>query len=190
MNTFEYITALVAVVVGLALVDIIASLNRLLRAGRRVKWDWVSPVAAALIVLELFNVWWRWRSAAISQASTLGETMCLFGVLVLLFLSASASLPDDVPEDGLDLGAYFDQIRRYFFIVYTAYVVSWIMLSSSYDVQNGATIASRFWIYSIDMVTIVATIAAIFIRRRWWSGIVLLGTLVWLTWIWWGMALR
>ena len=174
---------------GLTLIDVITSLNRLLRAGRRVKWDWVSPIAALLLVFELFNIWWRWRDGAISQASTLGEALCLFGVLVLLFLSASATLPDDVPEEGLDLGDYFDGIRRYFFIVYTAYVVCWITLTSSYDVLNGATVASKLWACSIDMVTVAGNIAAIFIRHRLWSGFVLAGTLAWLSWEWWGLAL-
>lgn len=125
MNSFEYITVLVSIVVGLAIADIATSLHRLLRAGRRVKWDWIAPAAAALMLLELFNLWWKWHGFT---GQTLGEVMPYFAALLLLFLAASACLPDAVPEDGLDLKHFAQTSHLYFWSVYTAFVVVWIGL--------------------------------------------------------------
>ncbi|HET9337212.1 MAG TPA: hypothetical protein VFO12_12490, partial [Sphingomicrobium sp.] len=57
IGTFEYITALVAVVLGLAIADMATSLHKLLRNRRRVRWDWVAPLAAIVILVEIFNLW-------------------------------------------------------------------------------------------------------------------------------------
>ncbi len=99
MGTFEYITALVSVVVGLAIADMMTSLHRLLRNRRRVRWDWVAPLAALVILVELFNLWWSWRGF---KGDSLADLAPYFLALVLLFLTASATLPDEVPEQGVD----------------------------------------------------------------------------------------
>ena len=52
MNTFEYITVLASIVVGLAIADLATSAHRLLRAGGRVRWDWIAPTAALLMLPE------------------------------------------------------------------------------------------------------------------------------------------
>ena len=75
------------------------------------RWDWIAPTAAALVLLELFNLWWKWHGFT---GSTLGEVMPYFGVLLLLYLAASASLPDEVPAEGLDLKCFAAQSHRYF----------------------------------------------------------------------------
>ncbi len=54
ISSFEYITALVSVVVGLAIADMATSLHRLLRNRRRVRWDWVAPLAAVVILTDIF----------------------------------------------------------------------------------------------------------------------------------------
>ena len=106
MNSFDYITVLVAIMIGLAIADIASSLHRLLRAGKNVRWDWIAPTAAALVLLELFNLWWKWHGFT---GSTPGEVMPYFGVLLLLYLAASASLPDEVPVEGIDLKSFAAQ---------------------------------------------------------------------------------
>ncbi len=186
MNSFEYITVLVSIVVGLAIADIATSLHRLLRAGRRVRWDWIAPTAALLVMLELFNLWWKWHGFT---GSTLGEVIPYFVALLLLFLAASASLPDEVPEAGIDLKQFAERTHLYFWSVYTAFVVAWIGLRTSLDIargDNARTILGAHW---FDYVTIALYGAVIVLRRRWLSGTALLGTLLWLGSGWWSMSL-
>ena len=95
-----------AVVLGLAIADMATSLHKLLRNRRRVRWDWVAPLAALVILTEIFNLWWSWRRFT---GDSMADVAPYFAVLVLLFLTASATLPDDVPEEGIDLGRYFEE---------------------------------------------------------------------------------
>lgn len=186
MDTFQYITALFSIVVGLAIADIATSMHRLLRAGRRVRWDWVSPLAALLMLLELFNLWWKLHGF---DGSTIGAAVPYFVVLLLLFLAASASLPDEVPPGKFDLGAYFDGTRRYFWSVYFAYVATWVGFRIFQDVRAGATLAFIVEDRWEDFLTISLRFALIFIRPRIWSGLALAGITIWLAYNWLPMTL-
>ena len=187
MDTFEYITALVAVVIGLAIADLATSLYRLLRHRKVVRWDWVSPLAALAILAELFNLWWRWRGFT---GTTTGEVVPYFIVLILIYLAASISLPDEVPADGLDLGRYFDENRSYFWFVYTSYVATMITLMSMRALHHGLSVSDIFSKYYFDYFWIVVAYSMMFVRRRWISGAVLLAALIWLTigLVWWSRA--
>ena len=176
MNSFEYITVLVSIVIGRAIADMATSLHRLLRARKNVRWDWVSPAAALLILAELFNLWWKWHGFT---GSTLGQVVPYFGVLILLFLAASATFPDEVPAEGIDLGRYFDDTRAYFWSVYAAYVGSWIGLRVIYDLLSGVSLAEAILPRWFDLLSIPIFVALVFVRARWIGGIVIIVSLVW-----------
>ena len=186
MNSFDYITVLVAIMIGLAIADIASSLHRLLRAGGKVRWDWIAPTAAALVLLELFNLWWKWHGFT---GSTLGEVLPYFGVLLLLYLAASASLPDEVPADGIDLRAFAAQSHIYFWSVYTAFVVAWIGLRTVQNISRGDSAATILGAHLFDYLSIAIYGLVIALRLRWLSGAALTGTLIWLGWGWWSMRL-
>ncbi|MCF2515398.1 hypothetical protein LVY65_10025 [Sphingomonas sp. G124] len=177
MDTFEYITALVAVVIGLAIADLATSLHRLLRYRKIVRWDWVAPVAALLMLLELFNLWWRWRGF---MGTTTGEVIPYFLALILIYLAASISLPDEMPAEGIDLARYFDENRSYFWLVYATYVALLIALVSIRDLHRGFTVSDLLARYYFDYPWVLAAYAMIFVRKRWISGVVLLASLGWL----------
>jgi hypothetical protein len=176
IDTFEYITALVSVVVGLAIADMATSLHRLLRNRRRVRWDWVAPLAALVILVELFNLWWSWRGFT---GDSLADLAPYFVVLVLLFLTASATLPDEVPEEGLDLRRYFDENRSYFWALYGSYITIWIGIWTLRDIAAGERISELLRSYYFDYPWIIAAFTLVFVRTRWLSGALLLITLVW-----------
>ncbi|WP_426692687.1 hypothetical protein ACMC5O_001650 [Sphingomonas sediminicola] len=177
MDTFEYITALVAVVIGLAIADLATSLHRLLRNRKRVRWDWVAPLSALLILAELFNLWWRWHGFS---GTTAGQVVPYFLALILIFLAACITLPDEVPADGIDLAHHFDENRRYFWFVYASYVALLIALISIRDLHNGLTARALLSRYYFDYPWLVAAYAMIFVRKRWINGIVMLASLGWL----------
>ena len=177
MDTFEYITALVAVVIGLAVADLATSLHRLLRNRKKVRWDWVPLLGALLILVELFNLWWRWRGFS---GTTTGEVFPYFLALMLVFLAACITLPDEVPAEGIDLARHFDENRSYFWLVYASYVALLIALISIRDLQHGLTASDLLSRYYFDYPWLVAAYAMIFVRQRWVSGVVMLASLGWL----------
>jgi len=179
MDTFEYITALVAVVIGLAIADLATSLHRLLRQRKTVRWDWVAPLAALLVLVDLFNLWWRWRGFT---GTTMGEVAPYFIALILIYLAASIALPDEVPSAGLDLRVYFDEIRSYFWFVYTTYVAVILALITVRRIGQGFS-ASQIWALNyFDFPWIIVGYGMMFVRQRWISGAVLFVTLMWLLW--------
>lgn len=166
----------------------VTSLHRLLRNRKRVRWDWVAPVAALVILVELFNLWWSWRNFA---GDSLADLAPYFVVLVLLFLTASATLPDEVPEEGIDLGRYFDENRGYFWTLYGFYITVWIGMWTIDDIAKGSTIGDLLRDYYFDYPWIIAAFALVFVRRRWISGGLLLITLGWVLYGfgWWNKPL-
>jgi hypothetical protein len=51
----EYVAAFISIMVGLALADLATSFQRLLRAGKRVKWDLLTPASATLVTAFVIN---------------------------------------------------------------------------------------------------------------------------------------
>ena len=188
MNTFEYVTVLVSIVVGLAVADMATSLHRLLRNRSRVRWTWVPLAAALLIFLEILNFWWQWDRFT---GHTWGELFPYFFVLVLIFLAASASLPDEVSPDGLDLGAYFDDVRPYFWAVYGCYAGALTLLLTFQEFSRGASIGLLWQTHGASYFSAAVYLALIFVPWRWASGLAILATLGWalLVWDWASMPL-
>ena len=174
--------------VGLAIADMAMSLHRLLSNRKRVRWDWVAPLAALVILIELFNLWWSWRSFA---GDSMADLAPYFIVLVLLFLAAATTLPDEVPAEGLDLGRYFDEKRSYFWTVYGIYITIWIGMWTIGDIRKGLSLGELLRQYYFDYPWIVVCFAMVFVRRRWVSGAFLLITLFWVLYGfgWWSKPL-
>jgi hypothetical protein len=167
----------VAVILGLAIADMATSLHKLLRNRKRVQWDWVAPLAALVILVEIFNLWWIWRKFT---GDSISDVAPYFIVLILLFLTASATLPDEVPEDGIDLGRYFDENRSYFLSLYGIYITLWIGMWTIQDIAKGATLTDLLRDYYFDYPWIIACFTLVFARPRWVSGVFLFITLFWL----------
>jgi len=122
-----YIAAFISIMIGLALADLATSLQRLLRAGKRVKWDLLTPAAAILVTAFIINVWWSMFGAlnAMRSISVAGFIPDLISLL-LLFCLASSALPDEVGE-RMDLGDYYAENRKRFWSLFALYTI-WVTL--------------------------------------------------------------
>lgn len=121
----------------------------------------------------------------------MGDVAPYFASLILLFLAASVTLPDAVPEDGIDLGRYFDENRKYFWVVYGSYVALFITLMTLRDIQEGLSTGEILQRRYFDYPSIVICFVLAFVKARWISGAFLLVTLLWLLWgfDWWNRPL-
>ena len=184
MSAFEYVSVMASIIIGLALVDILVSLNRLTRAGRLVRWDWAAPLAAVLVVLTLIQIWWGLYEPE-DPTVTIGQFLPNLVELVILFLLAAAALPDSVPDEGIDLKAYYDRNGSYFWGLFTAGLGWLIVVGLAESIMAGASpwpfIAGRW----VDMAVLGVFASLIFIRNRWWHAAALLilstGPLGWLS---------
>ena len=136
LGPFEYLLVFLSIVLGLAVSDLCVSLNRLLEAGAKVRWDWLSPLAATVAFLKILTQWWTWfGSASVAKGMTFAMFTLLMIAVVLVFLLAATSLPDRVEEDGVDLRAYYRQTSRRYWLLYAAHYVTvnalavWVQLA-------------------------------------------------------------
>ena len=112
MSTAEFVLGFVGIIIGLGVADLLISLHKLLRAGRRVKWHWATPTLAVLMLLVTLVLWWwsfRWFSGLAS--ASIAEFLPKFLVLVVGFLMMASALPDEVPDSGLDLREFYVSSR-------------------------------------------------------------------------------
>jgi len=122
MNPFEYLLPLISVIVGLSITDLATSLHRLLRARRRVEWDWLPLATALLALLMVLNAWWRFYRGDSTAAWTVAEFFPVMITLILLFLINAAALPDRVPPEGIDLRAFYESNSSYFWLLFSAFM--------------------------------------------------------------------
>ena len=170
MTAFEYVLPLVSVLAGLALADLAVSLHRLLRARRRVRWDWLPLATALLAALAVLNFWWSlFNSQDTPFYETLGGFLPLAALLVVLFLLNAAALPDAVPREGLDLRAFYDANGSYFWSLFAAYVTLSIALDLGERAASGLSIDVLS--YASNLVLIALFVALVWVRRRAFHGV-------------------
>ena len=146
MTPFEYLFALVSILIGLSVTDLSGSLHRLLRARRRVRWDWLPLASALLVMLLILEFWWVFYGLGSSPVWThYGAFLVLGASLISMFLLASATLPDNVPEAGLDLGEYYRENAPYLWTLFGVFVLLMIAveLVSAWGHLRGSTILWR-----------------------------------------------
>ncbi len=171
MSLNEFVLALSGVILGLGIADLLASLHRLLRAGSRVKWDWLTLLFAAYVLFGLIIFWW-WQYGFPGAGKTLTVFQYLpnFAFLALSFLMAASALPDDVPSEGLDLRDFYSETVTYRWGLLTASMVGnlagllWQVLTSD----------TPYWLgLGVVGVAVLLACAAMRFRARWFHGLVL-----------------
>lgn len=174
MHPFDYLMTIASVILGLAITDLAVSLNRLLAAGRRVRWGLLAPLAALMAFVRILYQWWAWYLVR-SIADSLTFEMFLGAMVgsVMLFLMAAAALPDKIPETGpVDLPREYQLHHRRF---WSFYLGQWLVLNG---LQIWAVLRNPnghvtwlWWGYLIG--PLIAS--ALFIRARWWHATVMIG---------------
>lgn len=173
MSPFEYLLLFAAVILGLAVSDLAISLHRLLGAGRRVRWDWVAPLAALVAFLKIVTQWWSWRSAErLANGFTFEMFLTFLVGTVLLFLLAAAALPDEVGRDEtVDLSAHYAAVSRRYWSLFLAHWVLSNAVSIWAQVQiDGARFTPWAWPYLVGPLIV----SLIVVRNRWWHTACLL----------------
>lgn len=173
MSAFEYTSVMASIIIGLALVDILVSFNRMIRAAGSVRWHWAAPLAALLVVMTIIQIWWSIYSPQ-DAPMTIGQFLPLLVELVILFLLAAAALPDDIPAGGLDLKLYYDRNGPYFWSLFTAALGWLILVQGIQTLVRGEDIGELVEARLIDLAVLGVFASLIFVRRLWWHAIAFL----------------
>nr|WP_314444009.1 hypothetical protein [uncultured Sphingomonas sp.] len=125
MSLFEFTFALSAVILGLALTQIAASLHKLLLAGRRVKWAAEPILLAAIVLLVIIAVWisaWFDREDA---SVSIGWIILQVLKLLTLYIAAASCLPEP-PSNNVVVNTYeyYDRTRV---LSFGALIISYVL---------------------------------------------------------------
>lgn len=179
----ENVLVFASIIVGVAVADQLTSLHRLLKRGKAVRWDWLLLWVAALVLLTQIQIWWSLAGQR-ENPITIGEFLPILIELVLLFLLAAASLPDEASEGEIDLRRYYGEQSRYIWGLY-ALALGWLIGS---EMAAQAIEAGRFSVMqNADEFLILALMASMaFVRRRAWhvvglTVLTLTGPIGWLS---------
>jgi hypothetical protein len=176
MWPFEYLLTFESIILGMAVSDLAKSLHRLLTAGTRVKWDWLAPLAAAMIFVKIVNMWWsRFTSGRVAGGLTFEMYLGVLMSTVLLYLISASALPDDVPSGPIDLRAHYAAVSRRFWILFVAqgFVITLVTLWARHRLVGVPAPAFS----PIDLIA-PGALSLIFIRNRAWHAVCLLGLCV------------
>ena len=162
-------------------------MHRLLRARKRVRWDWLPLATALLILFATLQFWWAffdiWRSSA---QFTLGGFLAPFTSLLMLFFCASAALPDDCPAEGPDLKAYYLENRTYFWTLFLLLAMSATATAVSRRVtpETAVTDVIRWTLTDGNLTLVVIAAVLILTKNRWVHSVLVLFILAALVWQW------
>ena len=143
MEAFDYAMGLVSIVVGIAISDLALSFHKLFRHRETLSWDARTLLAAALTFVVLFSMWFDlWAVHGRPEILNYPFLLSIIVELVLLFLMATAVLPDEpLPND--DLSTFYDNNARsiwtFFLLFQISYVGHWLyfkMTSPSYGLDH------------------------------------------------------
>lgn len=168
MRPLEYLLLFESIILGAAVGDLAKSLHRLLAAGARVKWDWLAPLAALMMLLKIVNHWWRWFGLEpIANQLTFEMFVGVLGVTVLLYLISADTLPDEVPEGPIDLRAHYQGVSRRLWILFVIHGVLQISVNAWAALR---IVGLRPPIFSTDYLIVPAALSLLIVRSRWWHA--------------------
>ena len=177
MSTTEYVLSFIGIIVGLAVADLAHSLHRLLRASGQIRWHWYPLATTSLLLLLILEIWWGMAYLGRPEVRlTIGTFLPLVAGLVVLYLAASAALPDAVPDEGLDLRDYYFHHHRYFWLLFALLVGIFLLQRAGFAWWiRGAEILPRVFTNVIPNFAIIGiAISLAYVRRAWWHSLWLL----------------
>jgi hypothetical protein len=183
MSVIEYVSVFVSIVLGLAVAELGSGFLRLMRARQRVRWDWMSLALAVLMLLEILQFWWLSHDwYARTPELRLIQFLPALVLFVLIYLMAAAVLPDEVPEQGLDLRQFYVDTSTYFWTLVLIMTVVLILIRGPAGAQSGdwLAIVRRQW---INLVVLVAVTPLLFVRQIRIHQIVIIALVTAVSWI-------
>lgn len=172
MGQFEYFIIFVAILIGLAVEGVLRNLDRLLEAGKRVRWDWMAPALAInAIIFVLSQFWLTWQLREHYRVGSFLDILPIVTSLSMVYLVASATLPSRVPEEGLDLREwYFENRKRYWGLV--------LAMSAAFIFANLMSLLMHAFPAPVVAIFIAESIAVgalsvslIRSRNAWWHSV-------------------
>ncbi len=122
MDPYEYLTILVSVVLGLAVVHLLGGVSLILDTRVREELDWIHSLWTANVFVTTLLVWWFNFGLTAVQVWTLPHFLNLVAYSVVLYLMSGLLYPVR-GDEIVDFRAHFEANRPRFFTVCLAFQI-------------------------------------------------------------------
>ena len=179
MDLREHAFALISVVLGLALTQLLSNLNDLIAARHHVRWYPLPLIWALSSVAVVTNYWWGMYLGVTGAVADNAGTFLLHLILpIVLYLVCAATLPKVATvESQRDLRLYYYAESRYYFGL-------WMIVALVTSVQIAIMLDG--WTWSQPNVARTATsllvLPLLFTRApwyHWFAAVATLGVICW-----------
>lgn len=139
MSPFELVFAVFALLLGLAVAEVLSGFARTLKLRRKVRIGWLTPLLGVLVVLDLMTLWlaaWEYRDLVAANYLTLVVMLALVGGY---YLFATLVFPDD-PQEWPDFDLWYDQHNA--LVLGGMLAINLLMLAASVVVATNARLSA------------------------------------------------
>ena len=166
MDSFEYLIAIIAIILGLGMTHLLSGLGktiyRLTGHGKPLKLSWAHFLWVLNVLFWMISYWWYSFSHHNTETWTFGAYLIMLPFPIVLYLQSVILYPHQY-EDVLDLDEYFLATRHWFFaLMFVATAADWIIIfkeptaTLAYIDQLGASI-----IIAVTYTLVVAIVGSI-----------------------------
>lgn len=153
MTAFELSFTLISLLLGLAFAHIAGAFAQLVVAGRKVRWDWLPPLAA-LVTLQFGLVFWWSQWALRDRDVVLAELSVRAIACLALYVTAVAVLPE-AGEGPVDLSQHFQRSRK---LIYASLFALLLIVGIAMPAY-GAFMGQRAWFFPWENLLVLTLMA-------------------------------
>jgi hypothetical protein len=170
MDDFTHLSVLLAIILGLAITQILSGFRGLVQARSRIRMYWPAVTWAWLLLLIDVQTWWAMFGLRNHHHWTFGEFAIVLLQTIVLYMLAALILPD-FGSEAVDLReAYFHQARWFYSLAVAGGIVS---LSKDLVLSGSLPDRANVGFHVFYMATAAG---AVFIRRDWYHKVAVLCT--------------
>ena len=165
MDTFNYLSVLFSVIMGLALTQILQGLRVLMLERERVTIYWPALIWAALMILLVAQAWWAMFEMRTFSVWNFAMYAVVLLQVVLLYLAAGLVMPDVAARGPIDMRENYFAHARWFFSLMALIVVA----TTLKDAVTTGHLNVSWNAFYLDSFFVLAVIAAL-TKSRWYHA--------------------
>jgi hypothetical protein len=135
MDAFSYLSVMISLILGLSITQVLQGFRGLMQARSRLVGYWPSVVWAFLVVVIAVQAWWSMFGLRLRADWTFLEFSVVLAQATVMYLLAALVLPDAHGDTPVDLPAYYEGQRRWFFSLLVILIVTSVGKSLVIDGQ-------------------------------------------------------
>jgi hypothetical protein len=126
MTSGDFAIGLSTIITGLAITVMLANIHGLFVNRRKVKWDWLTLLAALYVFILIVDSWGvSFRTLGNRPINPpLWLFLIMLGDLIPMYLAARAIFPDYLADEGVNLATHYASVSRY---LWGALAVSYLL---------------------------------------------------------------